>query len=306
VADSFRALAATLSNSSCMAKGCLTPQETDMLTFCPQEPRLTTLVEHTVFHRDDPGEDDGWKAMGHADEIHLLQKDDHCWLKFAGMRKGSGPEVFANFKYGGYWNICGVPNVFAPLVLDMLPMLKNESWPEMAQTMSTCTKVTVSGASWGGGMAALLTSCATNGRLHDLYSKELPTFNVDKLYTFGGFPVSPKPLRNMSTKDGCFTGAQFFFPNDPIARYLPDILNHHKPLANAIRFGFGKNYFSLHSRTCNGHKQGTISVPHNVQVVSDLRKTFMLHKSEQKGVRESLDLLENWTEACLAVRPCGD
>lgn len=304
VAVGLRSVAATLGNSSCVQKACVNRQEAQLLSLAPTEPALSLLIEHTVF-TNDTVEVDGWKLTGQADLIQLRQKGNECWLKFQGMRPG-GLKIAANFSKGVYTNVCGIKDVWAPLLNDWDIAFKNESWPDMANALSTCAKVTVSGTSWGGAMGSLITSCATNGRLHDIYSSELPTFNVHALFTFGGFVPTPTALRNMSTKDGCFNGGHFFFPNDPIARFIPDLLHHHRPLGNIVRFGVENKYLGLHYRTCKDHTRSTIRVPHNVQAVSALAKVAMLHACEQEGVRESLDLVKNWINTCLGVPPCGE
>lgn len=292
--------------NQCANQTCLKANERLFRSLLPTEMDIGTLLQGTVIAPNTTEDLEGWEFVESVDFINLRKKDDHCWLQFRGI-KPNAPSYILNFSHGTYRKVCGIKNVYEPIILDFeTHAFGLEGWKSVASQLSACKRVTVSGLSWGGAMAELLTACANRGRLHDLYSSEVPTFNVSSLYTFGAFVGTKEPLRNVSDPDGCFTGTQFFFPNDPVSRLVPDMLGHHKPRSDVLRFGFHNQRLELNVRTCKHRKTDTVNILHDNKNVSDLSKIPLLHKHTTPGLKESFDILTQYTGACMAKPACEE
>lgn len=295
----------------CSSVPCLTAKEQSFVKVIPREPALHDLLLKTMVDRESEQTFDGWDFLGHTGNdglrneraIRLYKKGLHCWIIFSGIARDRS-RVLLNFTKGFSGKICGIKNIYGPLIADLLPLLATEKWKNMASNLTQCNKVTVSGLSWGAALADLFTACASNGRLHDLYSSDIPEITVNQLYSVGGFVGTWAPLRNASDAAGCFTGGSFFFPNDPIARYLPDAFGLRKPLMDVVRFGIKEKEMHFYSRTCKDKEKFHFMMPHDNPNISALSHLKMLHVNAKRGLMEATELAADFFDTCFSKPRC--
>jgi len=155
----------------------------------------------------------------------MLQHGNACLLGFSGQVKG-----LDKFERGtlGYIRdhdpvlsetVCG-SQLARGFVSKAKEMLGLSVWTAFANKLAAdgCRGgVTVLGTSLGGALAEIVAGCANRGQLDELQGAGLPSFHVDRLFTFGAPPTAVVPIANRNSgrkDDECFPGKRIFL-NSP-------------------------------------------------------------------------------------------
>jgi hypothetical protein len=146
-------------------------------------------------------EHNNYCLLGLSGQIDGNEQADNSWIKYIMMHDPLTSE-----------NVCGSHAVrgFAKATKRLVRL---PQWPGIVHKLasSECSAgVGLLATSWGGTMAEILAGCANQGLLSELQGHNLPSFQVDRLITFGVPPTATTPIMNRDRSDGCFGGYRVF------------------------------------------------------------------------------------------------
>mmetsp|Transcript_71391 Transcript_71391/g.220700 ORF Transcript_71391/g.220700 Transcript_71391/m.220700 type:complete len:344 (+) Transcript_71391:89-1120(+) len=155
--------------------------------------------------------------------VYQNENDGRCTLVFSGYHgklRGAYSAITDTVKlWRNKQEMCGY-TVYQPFVRLLQIHTASGNWSKIADALggpsSTCTHVTVAAESMGGSVGEILAACANQGLLSQsgLQNASLPTFQIQKLYTFGSVAPATEPIRNPLRADGCFEGLRLYIHGD--------------------------------------------------------------------------------------------
>lgn len=157
--------------------------------------------------------------------VYQSRIDNRCTLVFSGYHgrlMGVKKGIMDSVQLGrNKVKVCGY-DVYEPFVRVMKKHMSEANWSSVAHALggpeSTCSDVSVAAESMGGSIAEILAGCANQDLLSGLQDASLPTWKIQKLFTFGSIAPSVQPIKNALREDGCFPGSRTFINGDLYAR----------------------------------------------------------------------------------------
>uniref|UniRef100_A0A7S2CID9 Uncharacterized protein n=1 Tax=Alexandrium andersonii TaxID=327968 RepID=A0A7S2CID9_9DINO len=223
--------------------------------------------------------------------VYQNQNDGRCVLAFsgyhgalAGYTRGTAALVWPPQT----WNICG-QDMYAPYVRLLRHHFSLANWSKLVHTFAgpapVCKGELVFAAeSMGGSAGEMLATCANNDMLHELMDENIPSFQLQTLYTYGASAASTKPMFNSLRKDGCFKGKRIYLSKDPVAQFGA-FFNLKHPRMDAVEIWAneqGKNP-SVRAYPC-GSDEAITDMPHEKPppVVADLHYNTAVDKIQHE------------------------
>ncbi|CAJ1330736.1 unnamed protein product [Effrenium voratum] len=244
------------------------------------------LVERRVFEWSQGAYDD--------DPIMVAQNVDtlDCALIFTGTNHFGELGSSVKQHLTGY---CGFDQIHAGYRDEVWQLSDHTVWPKITAKLAKCASVRCVGHSLGGAMCDVFSGCINSGRADDPDYQKLMWWQgtpelmpevgveelgaaatlgtVDSLYTYGSPATSDPPLKDATTKSGCWKGLRAYCENDlsgggkqADARVLNQNYFPH-PTMNTLSLQWGKD---SHLAECSGKPEDSVWWPHhNAMVYED-------------------------------------
>lgn len=321
----------------CSKQTCLKPYEKNVVDMTKHDdPSLSALLDlgvkdHSTEHNntDDLEIPDGWEKINISNNtwnaltggdnrnytdpidrswVALFTKNDKCWLRFSGWKSDEVKAMFSS-KYSNIFsvasNACG-SQVSSLVLKELRTLLASPGWGETVEKFASpaCKTRVLSGVSFGGAEAEIFAACAAKGRLHELYSKDLPTVKVDHVYTFGGLPSFYKHGPPGKKRHGCWPSLRYYFDTDPIAVHIGKVLRLVPLPQSHLKVTFGKDHINIEGFHCESGQAALLTVPHNNTNVSHLSRSKILHSIHTPGLSEVVSMLQGIPVFCGALPAC--
>mmetsp|Transcript_75715 Transcript_75715/g.201176 ORF Transcript_75715/g.201176 Transcript_75715/m.201176 type:complete len:340 (-) Transcript_75715:35-1054(-) len=228
--------------------------------------------------------------------VYQHARSKRCVLAISGYHGGQNgfmSTMMAATQPKESWKMCG-NELHAPVVIQFRKHAQLENWTSIAEFLggnrSTCRDIVLTGESMGASVSEMMVGCSTTGQMGELQPKELPSFDIKAIYTFGAFAISTSPIKNASSHTGCVEGKRIFHSADVFSQWAKNIGMHH-PQMDAMRLYEMNGVYSYDALKC-GNKDAIesdmstpsfgLGGPSKGGVVEDAMKMARLMKNDNK------------------------